>query len=448
MRVLVIGAGLAGLGAALALSDAGHRVTVLEARDQLGGRVLTYCWRGLAAELGGEWIDDGHAHMRALCARFDLTLHPDDARQCSLFRGRVVCDTLPEDDWARGLDGSGLGEPARDAIRRLIDVVERAAAMIPDPARPEDSPVAELDRHSIASWLEERGAPAEARAWLRLGVLSDYGTELEDVSLLQLARGHEATPPLTSARIVGGNDQLPAAMAGALRGEVYVGAPVEAIRARGGVTATVGRRVFDADAAVVAVPAASVLRIRFDPPLPPRQTQALRTLPYGHITKRLAPCVAAPWAAERPTWWFTDLDAQVFYEPTHRPSAPSAPSAPFAPFAQLALLTAYTAGARAATIDEETTLDDLERVFPGARAAWAGQTVVKRWGDDPYTRGAYAAFGPGYLTGLGPSLGQPHGQLVFAGEHVAPVYTGYMEGAVISGQAAASLLQGMASRMC
>jgi len=67
MHVLVIGAGLAGLGAALALSDAGHRVTVLEARDQLGGRVLTYRWRGLAAELGGEWIDDGHARVRALC---------------------------------------------------------------------------------------------------------------------------------------------------------------------------------------------------------------------------------------------------------------------------------------------------------------------------------------------------------------------------------------------
>jgi len=436
MHVLVIGAGLAGLGAALALSDAGQRVTVLEARDRLGGRVLTYRWRGLAAELGGEWIDDGHACLRALCARFDLALQPDDARQCSLFRERVVCDTLPEDDWARGLDRSGLGEPARDAIRQLIDVVARAAAMIPDPTRPEASPVAALDRHSIASWLEERSAPAEARAWLRLGVLSDYGTELEGVSLLQLARGHEAAPPLSSARIAGGNDQLPAAMAGALRGEVYVGAPVEAIRARGaGVTATAGPRIFDADAAVVAVPAASVLRIRFDPPLPPRQRQALRTLPYGHITKRLAPCVAAPWTAERPSWWFTDLDAQVLYEPTHRQSA------------QLALLTAYTAGARAATIDEEATLDDLDRVFPGARAAWAGQTVVKRWGDDLYTCGAYAAFGPGYLTRRGPSLGQPHGPIVFAGEHVAPVYTGYMEGAAISGQAAASLLQRTASKV-
>lgn len=429
MDVVVVGAGMAGLGAALALCDAGHRVTVLEASDRLGGRVLTYRWRGLVAELGGEWIDDGHGEIVALCGRFGLQLRSDKSRQCSIFRGTAVLDTMPEDDWALGMAAAGLSEGAQGAIRRLLGTIAAGAAALIRPSAPADTVAADLDRHSVASWLAEAGAPAEAAEWLAIGVRSDFGVGPEEISLLQLAQCWEEAPPRASSRIIGGNDRLPEAMASALRGEVRLGSAVEAIRASAqGVEVLAGPRRIIADAVVVAVAAGAAGAIRYEPPLPGAQTAALAALGYGRITKRLLPCVARPWSGERSSWWFTDLPSQVLYEPSWGQPG------------QGGLLTAYTAGTTYP--DEGQALADLDAVFPGARTAWAGQSVAKCWGDDPCSGGAYAAFGPGYLTEHGAVLGRAHGRIAFAGEHLSLRNPGYMEGAVRSGQDAARYLLG------
>ena len=429
MDVVVVGAGMAGLGAALALCDAGHRVTVLEASSRLGGRVLTYRWRGLVAELGGEWIDDGHGAVIALCERFGLQLQADESRQCSIFRGTTVLDTMPEDNWTLGMAAAGLSDGAQGTIRRLLGTIAAGAAALTRPGAPADAVAADLDRHSVASWLAEAGAPAETAEWLAIGVRSDFGVGPGEISLLQLALGREDAPPRASSRIIGGNDQLPEAIAGALRGEIRLGIAVEAIRAsERGVEVLAGTQRLVADTAVVAIAAGAARAIRYEPPLPAAQMAALAALGYGRITKRLLPCVARPWSGERSSWWFTDLPSQVLYEPSWGQTG------------QGALLTAYTAGATYP--DEGQALEDLDAVFPGARAAWAGQSVAKCWGDDPYSGGAYAAFGPGYLSAHGAALGRAHGRITFAGEHLSLRNPGYMEGAVRSGQDAAAYLLG------
>ena len=418
---------MAGLAAGMALCDAGHRVTLLEAGSHLGGRVLTHRWRGLVAELGGEWIDDRHTGVLALCQRFGLRLQPDEARQCSIFRGTAVLDTLPEDDWTLGMTAAGLDRAAQSAIRGLLDAIVVGAAALATPGAVARAAAGALDTYSVASWLAEAGAPPEAAEWLAIGVRSDFGVAPEAISLLQLALCREAAAPLASSRIIGGNDMLPQAMAGALRGEIHLGTAVEVLRASAhGVEAVAGARHFTADVAVVATAAYAAARIRYEPLLPEAQTVALDALDYGLITKRLLPCLARPWAGERPSWWFTDLPSQVLYEPSWGQPGHGA------------LLTAYTAGA--SYPDEAAALADLDAVFPGARAAWAGQSVVKCWGDDPHSRGAYATFGPGYLTEHGVALGRPHGPIAFAGEHLSLRNPGYMEGAVQSGQAAAAYL--------
>lgn len=433
MHVVVAGAGLSGLAAALALRDAGARVTLLDARDRVGGRVLTYRRQGLTAELGAEWIDAGHLTMRALCDRFALSLRPDTAQQCTLIGGVPVADTLPEDDWLRGLDRSGLGAEARQAVADLVGCLDDVARAIPDRTRPWDSPVAALDQLSVAAWLDARAAPPAAHTWVAIGVLSDFGVAPDRLSMLQLACVRETAPPERSYRIAGGNDALPRAMAEALEAEVYLGVAVTALRRDAhGVRVFAGGQRFDADAAVLAVPATAVPRILFDPPLPPDLHAACASLAYGAITKRLVPCDGRPWGAAV-RWWFTDLPSQVLYEATAGQSDRSA------------VLTAYTAGDRAALLGHEEALADLERVFPGAGAVSAGCSVVKRWASDPWTGGAYACPAPGYLTQHGAALGLPLDRVAFAGEHLAPDSSGYMEGAAISGTiAAASILRRIA----
>src|SRR5690349_8588912 len=149
--VTVIGAGLAGLSAAYKLYQAGWNVTVLEARNRVGGRVYTlrYFSNGLVAEGGGEFIDESHRRMLAFAKQFDLKL------------GKVGSWQGQDKDWAYF---DGKAGPMSDAdfwganLHNEVDKVWQALAdlakYVPDPNQPQMAPEAEhLDQQSTAEWL-------------------------------------------------------------------------------------------------------------------------------------------------------------------------------------------------------------------------------------------------------------------------------------------------------
>jgi len=183
-RVVVVGAGLAGLTTALDLVDAGWDVTVLEARDRVGGRVKTnYFEPGLHAELGGESIDDNHHDILAMLKRFGLSterrapLKPYDSH---VYRNGVR-EPLAAFVAQRG------GKVATDYFG-FSDQLSAASAGV-DPVHPERAKnAAALDARSLESFIAGAGLVPEAEFLVRTAFRGEYNAEPRDLSLLFIAQ--------------------------------------------------------------------------------------------------------------------------------------------------------------------------------------------------------------------------------------------------------------------
>lgn len=432
--VIIIGAGLAGLSAALDLHRAGCRVIVLEARDRVGGRCYTF--RGFAegqhAEAGGEFIDEGHVRMQALAREFGLTLELVGSRWDQA--GWLVLEG--RSGWEN--DASLWGVDVYAETGKIWQAVRALGRHVPDPTNPLAAPeAAALDRQTVADWLQTLNAPRFARLAYEAQVRAEYTAEAHQFSLLDLAR-NSALYYQTEAgrgqtyRIRGGNDQLPRALAAALP-DVRLNAPVSGIANRAeevAVTCHVDGReqTVTGDFAVLAIPLTVARRLVFDPPLPEPHAGMVQCLQYGSVTKV---CLRY-----RRRWWrergwngqlMNDAPLACTWEPTSEQTGEGG------------ILTVYTGGDPGAALsrlsDSEriaAVVAELERLFPESRGLLEeAQTIA--WPSEPYTLGAYAAYAPGDLTRYWRALFSPAGRLYFAGEHAALIQ-GYMEGAVESGQ--------------
>jgi monoamine oxidase len=440
--VIIVGAGLAGLTAAYDLQRAGWRVTVLEARPRVGGRVVTLrdgFQDGQYAEGGGEFIDERHVRLRALAEQFGLTLQKiDNWRDAWHEWGAFAGRSGPLSD--ASVWGSNLSRE----VQRVWEALAALGERVPDPARPQTAPhAAELDRQSAADWLARVDAHPLARLVFAAHLRAEYTAEAERFSLLDLARNaslHYRNPAdhAPSYRISGGNDQLPSALARALS-DVRLNAPVTAIRALDkSVTVTYrGGGALAADYAVLAIPLTCARGIEFEPPLPPAHHAMLHGLAYGSVTKVLIQYRRRFWTDYKSTGHFqTDLPMACVWQATSTQPG------------ERGILTVYTGGAPGAAFSElsdaeriATAIAQVNQVFPGS-AELVEHAATIAWPNEPYTRGAYLACAPGEVTAHWPTLFQPAGRLYFAGEHAA-LFQGFMEGAVESGQRVANELLGI-----
>src|SRR5258705_11345570 len=217
-RVTIVGAGLAGLSAAYDLHRAGWQVTVLEARDRVGGRVhsVRSFSNGLVAEAGGEFIEDSHRRMLALANQFDLKL------------GSVGSWQGQRGDWGAFEGKSGpmsdasiWGTNLHSEIEKIWTALAELGKHVPDPTHPQAAREAErLDRQSTAEWINTLDAHPLAKQDFIQHIRSEYTTEPERHSLLDLARNaamyYSTLERRTNWRVIGGNDLIPRALADAL----------------------------------------------------------------------------------------------------------------------------------------------------------------------------------------------------------------------------------------
>ena len=274
----MVGAGLAGLVAAHELDRAAFRVTVLEARSRVGGRVHTLrspFAGGQHAEGGGEYIDTVHTTLLGYAKRFGLRL--EDAQAGPDLNGVVYLRGR------RRADSAVYTDAVQAELDRL-DARSTALARGIDPADPLRRG-ARFDSQSLADLMDELGISGVARVLAERDARDEYGVEPAELSLLFHLQLYAATRNLPASgieryRIRGGNDLLPNALARGL--DVRLGTPVTRIERRSS-----GVRVggMDADWCVLAAPLPAVRAIEFAPALPGPLATAVAGLQYGAVSK-------------------------------------------------------------------------------------------------------------------------------------------------------------------
>ena len=427
-HVLVAGAGLAGLVAARELERRGARVTVIDARDRVGGRVWTIR-DGFAAhqhaEGGADIIESDQAGVIALAKELKLPLVPILKGGFGFYS--VSAKGRPEVQ--RGTRRFGeMFAPFYGAVReyRLLE------------GRWESPIAARLGRESVAEYLARVGASAAAIARMR-GLRGFFLADPEDLSMLAMvdflaSDGFGGDGGLF--RVKGGDDLLTGGLAGRLKARVKLKTVLRRVKhGAGSVTATVedarGWHTIDADALVMAMPATAVREVVFDAPLPDAQADAIATLKYGGATRALLQYSSR--------WWVKRGRSRAFGSDQPTGAAWDGNEQQRGRAGILSLL----AGGRASLelvdiLNKEGAAGVTSRLRALGTASPLLASHVVRWNDDPWVRGGYAFFDTEFAASGRDLLARPHGRLFFAGEHTSIRWQGYMNGALESGLRAAA----------
>ncbi len=450
--VAIVGAGLAGLTAARDLRAAGASVLVVEARDRVGGRVLNEeIGDGNVVEVGGQWIGPTQDRIAALAREVGVETFPTHVTGENVieWRGglRRHRGTIPR------INPAALADVLQ-AQRRL----ERMATKVPLD-RPWLAPrAAAWDAQTVQTWLRRNLATRAGRELLQLGIESVWAAQPEDLSLLHLLFYTHSAGSLDllfdtaggaqQDRFVGGSQRVPIALAERLGDDALVlgaavrriehgpdGVVVHAERTDGREDAgdAPDRLAVRARRAIVAIAPALAGRIVYDPPLPGQRDQLTQRTPLGTVAK----CMAI---YDEPFWRADGLSGQATSDTG--PVKLTYDNSP--PGGRPGVLLGFLEGRRAREAGRLTpehrralVIDCFTRLF-GPRAARPDAYVERLWAEEEYSRGCYGCFmPPGTWTDYGDALRAPIGPLHWAGAEVAEVWSGYMDGAVRSGESAA-----------
>ena len=399
MRIVVIGAGFAGLACADRLVTLGHDITVLEARDRVGGRVwsqeLIPGHPETIIERGAEFVLSGYDVLREMAERFDLGLTPS-GMSYYVREPRHTSSPVTADEAAT----------AAQAMRPAAEATDPSVSLR-----------AFLDEHLPESAAAEVLAARAAISWAASEDLLSCHVLLDSVASVQ---------PLPTARVSGGNQEIALALAAHLGDRVRLRSPASAVRTTSdSVRVDVQGASIDADAVVIAIPLPLLEQFDLQPGMPDAQREAMSRMVRGHAAKLHAPLHCRPPTSAvldvaRRFWCWTATDASGEVQPVVHCFSGSA--------AALAGLD-VTRGA-------STWQQALTALRPDLEVAADGE-LLSTWDDDPWATFAYSGMGAASRPGDAQIIGAPVGRVHFAGEHTAGDWSGLMEGALRSGLRAA-----------
>ncbi|AOE62715.1 flavin monoamine oxidase family protein [Pseudomonas corrugata] len=427
---IVIGGGLAGLTAAYELQNKGWAVTLLEAKPSVGGR------SGMATS---EWIGNEKTQpvLNKYISTFKLgtTSAPEFVRTPSY---------LIDGTYFTAADLAAKQPATAEAIKRYETTLDELARSIEDPLNPTaTSTLHALDQMTVSAWLDRLQLPATARQLVNQEIRTRYD-EPSRLSLLYFAQQNRVNRgvsdrDLRASRLLGGSQVLAQAFLKQLK-TIKTDSPVSAIsQDKDGVTVKVGSVGYQADYVVLAVPLRALNKIQLTPALDAQHLGAIKGTNYGWRDQIMLKFKTPVWdsKARMSGEIFSNAGlGMMWIEPAMKGGANV-----------IINLSGDNARVMQAFGDKQMVdqvLIRLHAFYPQARGAFTGYEI-RRYSTDPSTAGSYLAFGPGQISKYWRLWEKPLQRVAFAGEHTDALYPGTLEGALRSGQRAASQVQDLAA---
>lgn len=446
-RVIILGAGLAGLSAGYELTQAGHDVVILEARSRPGGRVYTLREQfsdGLYAEMGATRIPENHQWTMKYIYLFDLELdefRPTDQKDVYHIRGkRFTADHGSNIDWPvelteeeRDLGLTGIRRKYVSPILKLMGDFDLHDWLPP-------SAVRNYDEMTWTEFLHSRGASPGAVELLTLGHSSGLYNEVSALQMLRVSAQGQKRRQMYKIR--GGNDLLPKAFAERLKEKIRFNAPIVRIEQdEKGVRVVAeearGRQTIPGDFVICTLPFSVLKNVEVVPGFSPQKRLAIEQTWYTSVARIVLQTKSRFWQEEGLSGFAqTDLPVMESWNLGH--GLPGTRG----------ILTAYVSGepARAITHLKEPeriafALGHMEKLFPGIREQLEISASVC-WDEEPWSRGAWAWLKPGHAKSILSSMSQPEGRIHFAGDHTS-AWSSWMQGALESGNRAAGVVNAL-----
>ena len=458
-RIVIAGAGLAGLSAAYELSQKGFRVTVIEGRDRVGGRIHTLrdpFSHDLHVETGGELLGDGYERMLRYCHKFGIEYKElsaevetggsvaelqDGIGRTAYMKGKLYPKGTVINNHPYGLTGmeGKVLPPTLYGMNLRLFINEM---------RRKEKTILDFDKLSLADAL--RGKGVSERAIKLMDISLNYNS-IETAStggilFDGLRRRTAGTIPI---KVVGGNDLIPKALAENARrnGVEFImsskvkkvsqgeeGVKITFRNERGNMETIMGDRF------VCTIPFSVLKNVKFSPQLPKEKSKAIKELNYTQNTKVYMQAKYAEWDKRvlgSSVW--TDTTIERIFSPTGKTGD------------ERAIFTAWTEGNGSKLLERMSEKERMafarkkfEEVLPFMKGS-VERTFTQSWSQDEFARGAYSHFTVGQLASIQPHVRTSVGRIHFAGEHTAQKSPG-MEGALESAERVTKEIAGTGSK--